>query len=136
MSLKFLRSVNCLLILLFFQIILFTYIIKELYIAIFIIIAEIILFSVLKDLNYQRDIDVDDITVVSRSISINSDTISYADITSDDIGNFEFCSICLDEEKNNLSKLECGHLYHKNCIEEWLEKDLTCPICRNNIAIV
>ena len=27
-------------------------------------------------------------------------------------------------------KLPCGHLFHKECVVGWLEKNCTCPVCR------
>ena len=55
-------------------------------------------------------------------------------VTADDIleaANKE-CLICLEEQKIGswACKLQCGHLYHKQCISEWLEKHCTCPVCR------
>ena len=47
------------------------------------------------------------------------------------------CNICLDifQEKEELIKLKCDHLYHTNCIAEWLKKHSNkCPICRDEIA--
>ena len=47
------------------------------------------------------------------------------------------CNICLDifQEKEELIKLKCTHLYHINCIAEWLKKHSNkCPICRDEIA--
>lgn len=43
------------------------------------------------------------------------------------------CSICLDKLTLNdtLVLLKCGHIYHKNCIKEWLCNQSTkCCICR------
>ncbi|KAF8020737.1 hypothetical protein BT93_G1238 [Corymbia citriodora subsp. variegata] len=44
------------------------------------------------------------------------------------------CSICLvDYEGEHLvSKLHrCGHVFHMDCIERWLERSqFTCPLCR------
>ncbi|XP_030539517.1 RING-H2 finger protein ATL18-like [Rhodamnia argentea] len=44
------------------------------------------------------------------------------------------CSICLvDYEGEDLvSKLHrCGHVFHLDCIERWLERSqFTCPLCR------
>ncbi|QIV95785.1 RING finger family protein [Allofrancisella inopinata] len=49
------------------------------------------------------------------------------------------CSICLDNftfsEFNN-SKIcitTCGHFYHKNCIEQWLKSNHTCPLCKKEL---
>ena len=45
------------------------------------------------------------------------------------------CSICLASmnEYNNLIILDCKHYYHKICLNEWLKKSNTCPICRINL---
>lgn len=42
------------------------------------------------------------------------------------------CHICLSEIKNKVL-LNCGHFFCENCIDEWLKKKYTCPICRKNI---
>ena len=43
------------------------------------------------------------------------------------------CCICLQKLKNNISKLDCFHLFHDKCINEWRKKNNICPICRKNI---
>ena len=41
------------------------------------------------------------------------------------------CSICLEELKDNIVKLGCGHKFHKGCLEELAKKsELKCPECR------
>jgi hypothetical protein len=55
-------------------------------------------------------------------------------VTADDIlevTNKE-CLICLEEQKIGAwaCKLQCGHLFHRQCLVEWLEKHCTCPVCR------
>ncbi|KAL1197749.1 NEP1-interacting protein 2 [Cardamine amara subsp. amara] len=49
------------------------------------------------------------------------------------------CPICLQdwEEGDVGRKLErCGHTFHMNCIDEWLLKQETCPICRDNLSYI
>ena len=29
----------------------------------------------------------------------------------------------------------CNHLFHKECIDNWLVQSPTCPLCRNNIRV-
>ncbi|XP_022734837.1 NEP1-interacting protein-like 2 [Durio zibethinus] len=46
------------------------------------------------------------------------------------------CSICLrglkdGEIARNLPK--CGHIFHLNCIDEWLSRQGTCPMCREHV---
>lgn len=42
------------------------------------------------------------------------------------------CSICLDELTigQPAIRIPCGHLYHEDCVKEWLEKSNECPVCR------
>ena len=46
----------------------------------------------------------------------------------------EECPICLDflSEKKNIVKLDCGHLYHYNCIIN--ENINSCPLCREKLS--
>lgn len=43
------------------------------------------------------------------------------------------CVICLDTlaETAKIKKLPCNHLFHVECIEEWIKKDGRCPVCRH-----
>lgn len=47
------------------------------------------------------------------------------------------CAICLEEFKSDLSvvRLDCNpiHVFHKECIEAWIEKNDNCPNCREPI---
>eukprot|EP01038_Epipyxis_sp_PR26KG_P008573 gene8573-11585_t len=58
-------------------------------------------------------------------------------VTADDLleASNKECLVCLDEHKlgSLACKLPCGHLFHKPCVTEWLEKHCTCPICRYEI---
>ncbi len=47
------------------------------------------------------------------------------------------CSICFDEFKDkNIFKLPCGHTYHYNCIMDWFDKEMTCPLCRTKFKYI
>ncbi|MBA0606519.1 hypothetical protein Godav_018971 [Gossypium davidsonii] len=46
------------------------------------------------------------------------------------------CVICLEDfEDDELCRVfpVCEHVFHFSCIDNWLRKHLTCPICRNCI---
>lgn len=45
------------------------------------------------------------------------------------------CSICLEcyVKKDKIVNLECDHIFHKECIKLWLNKNNSCPQCRENI---
>ncbi|KAF3445298.1 hypothetical protein FNV43_RR14993 [Rhamnella rubrinervis] len=43
------------------------------------------------------------------------------------------CSVCLTqfEPESEINHLSCGHLFHKVCLEKWLDYwNVTCPLCR------
>ncbi|KAK9075055.1 hypothetical protein SSX86_003374 [Deinandra increscens subsp. villosa] len=46
----------------------------------------------------------------------------------------ETCAVCKDKVFNNegriAKQLECGHMYHSECIIPWLDSRNTCPVCR------
>ena len=44
------------------------------------------------------------------------------------------CPICLEKINYKSSdKLECGHLFHKCCLDKWFMNSYTCPICRHEV---
>ncbi|KAL0426117.1 UNVERIFIED_CONTAM: putative RING-H2 finger protein ATL21C [Sesamum radiatum] len=49
------------------------------------------------------------------------------------------CSICLEEyhiSKETLVRYlpQCGHYFHAECIDQWLHKSKTCPVCRTSLS--
>ena len=78
---------------------------------------------------------------INRQIeAINNEIYNYNYNTVkilNDIDN-EDCSICLeklyDEENNKeIISLECNHLFHKECVDPWINKNKNCPLCKRNI---
>lgn len=49
------------------------------------------------------------------------------------------CSVCLSrfEEGDFIRKLiKCNHVFHKDCLDRWLQQECycaTCPLCRSNV---
>ena len=45
------------------------------------------------------------------------------------------CLICLENFKkgDNIIILPCIHIFHSDCIKNWMKKQLLCPICKNKI---
>ncbi|KAL8499688.1 hypothetical protein ACS0TY_019603 [Phlomoides rotata] len=52
-------------------------------------------------------------------------------------GTLVSCSICL-EEYNGKDKVrnlnQCGHYFHVECIDQWLQKNSSCPVCRTSLS--
>lgn len=46
------------------------------------------------------------------------------------------CIICMEEfeKKEKVKLLPCGHIFHDNCIKQWLLKQKTCPFCKSEIG--
>ena len=47
----------------------------------------------------------------------------------------EKCTICLCdfEEQEDVRRLPCMHLFHIECVDQWLPTNKRCPICRVDI---
>ena len=47
------------------------------------------------------------------------------------------CVICYCEfeEDDQISELACDdrHIFHTECVQKWLEKDLRCPMCKKEV---
>ncbi|CAI8590558.1 unnamed protein product [Vicia faba] len=51
------------------------------------------------------------------------------------------CAVCLSKvkEKEEISELQCKHVFHKDCLETWISfkcYNTTCPICRVSVGLV
>ncbi|GMH11871.1 hypothetical protein Nepgr_013712 [Nepenthes gracilis] len=46
------------------------------------------------------------------------------------------CCICLAKYANNdeLRELLCTHLFHKECVDKWLNINALCPLCKSEVA--
>jgi len=44
-----------------------------------------------------------------------------------------FCVICQDDIDSNIKEvaLKCNHLFHKECVNEWLKLKHHCPTCKD-----
>mmetsp|Transcript_11410 Transcript_11410/g.16745 ORF Transcript_11410/g.16745 Transcript_11410/m.16745 type:complete len:222 (-) Transcript_11410:75-740(-) len=72
---------------------------------------------------------------VARHILEDLPDLSIDDDVDDDgkvVSTVVLCGICGDEcGTSDSTRLPCGHAFHrKTCIEPWLSRHCTCPICR------
>ncbi len=50
----------------------------------------------------------------------------------------ETCPVCLESitnAKKSAVLKKCGHSYHFKCLNNWLEKSHSCPLCRNKVML-
>ncbi|KAF8104619.1 hypothetical protein N665_0171s0120 [Sinapis alba] len=47
------------------------------------------------------------------------------------------CPICLEEwsEGDVAAEMPCKHKFHSKCVEEWLGRRATCPLCRYDMPV-
>ncbi|CAL1282933.1 unnamed protein product [Larinioides sclopetarius] len=47
------------------------------------------------------------------------------------------CTVCMDDFslRDKAKRLPCNHLYHEKCITPWLERQATCPNCREVVQV-
>lgn len=48
------------------------------------------------------------------------------------------CSICITEleDESFVTRLECGHIFHMECIMEWGKYKAECPLCKKGISVL
>lgn len=76
--------------------------------------------------------DTSIIEIIETDITENKTEIKTTDIIDDNI-----CVICIDNidiTNSDTSKIDCNHIFHKSCIDEWLNINQKCPICIRNIV--
>ena len=45
------------------------------------------------------------------------------------------CSICQEPFNGEAAQLPCRHHFHEACVQQWLVKQRTCPLCRHQLPI-
>jgi len=85
------------------------------------------------------------------NLPYNNNNIPYiSESKSSILENIEIfvCSICLSnsdeycyiinsiplENMNNIEHICCGHVFHKVCLNHWISRHNTCPMCRRQIV--
>ena len=63
-----------------------------------------------------------------RVIKVNK----YDNIQLREDSSYDTCAICIEtySPEENVSTLQpCGHMYHEECIDNWMKKSVSCPLC-------
>jgi len=72
--------------------------------------------------------------VLSRRAIHNMNTL-YPDATAEELAETDnVCIICREEMvAPSAKKLPCGHIFHRNCLRSWFQRQQTCPTCRLDV---
>ncbi len=89
------------------------------------------------NIRYHDDDDNDDDG--DEEVGAVHDTIVSPDTSCDDCAiapsDSPECAICYDSTEQPLVPLNsCSHSFHKHCIDRWVLRSNTCPLCRKNIC--
>ena len=85
--------------------------------------------------NHERNIDLEHLFIVESPIVENIQYFELENIENNpNLSNYE-CCICLDNNKKDLIILKCNHIYHKDCIDKWFDKENSCPLCRKMFTV-
>lgn len=85
-------------------------------------------------MNSYNPVHMEDVRVTLQDDELESiRTIKFSEINDPKIDEKK-CTICMTkfEDDDQISILKCNHIFHEECIKEWL-KDYSykCPVCRN-----
>ena len=73
--------------------------------------------------------------ILSRRAIHNMNTW-YPDATPEELESTDnVCIICREEmvDPSTTKKLPCNHIFHKNCLRSWFQRQQTCPTCRLDV---
>ncbi|XP_028316319.1 E3 ubiquitin-protein ligase RNF130 [Gouania willdenowi] len=64
---------------------------------------------------------------------LNTRTVKKGDKETDP--DFSHCAVCIETYRPNdvVRILPCKHVFHKVCVDPWLDEHCTCPMCKLNI---
>ena len=70
--------------------------------------------------------------------AVHGEPVSMASLLALEDGQRLACSVCTEpfvlQQRGVVVKLHCGHMFCAGCIEEWLRREHTCPLCRSEIS--
>ena len=71
-----------------------------------------------------------------RQLFLEMDEYQYKHIQKYESRKETQCAICLEEFKGtDMIKAfhKCEHIFHKNCLRDWLKKQVVCPLCKHDL---
>ncbi len=73
---------------------------------------------------------------IHNDINKSSDNIQDNIVDDDEEEEENLCTICMVdiEDGNRVGVLSCGHLFHADCLKEWIKRRNACPLCQTQVA--
>lgn len=90
--------------------------------------------------------DVGDETAVSGNIldKLGIESVPFNELVpkceqirlDDTVSTYISCTVCSETYKTGeyKRKLNCGHTFHKKCVDKWLKVHFRCPLCRQVVG--
>ncbi|EAR90409.2 zinc finger, C3HC4 type (RING finger) protein (macronuclear) [Tetrahymena thermophila SB210] len=75
---------------------------------------------------------------INQQIQSQMPTFLYTLPTNNNLNGTHYeCFICLNkyQDLDECRMTKCGHVFHKNCVDAWLQKSLVCPVDRVNLQV-
>ncbi len=90
-------------------------------------------------MSYEQLLELED-KVGNVNKGLNKDKISKIPIVTFKKGIYEDCDKCIICQENfdygeKVKLLNCGHVFHQECIEPWLFKEKKCPFCKSEVKV-
>ena len=114
------------------------------------LLAAVIMIAIIVKLSYRRTafpighmnhqgsvIGIDEETLVSFPNMLYSEKIrrSFKSTERKESEEKKCCTICLSDYKEwEVVRVipNCSHMFHMDCIDQWLRRQATCPVCRTS----
>ena len=84
-----------------------------------------------------NDKNLSDFDKKKDNLFLEMDQFQYKHIQKYDSRRETECAICLEEfKRNDIIKefYKCKHIFHKDCLKNWLKRANVCPLCKHDLT--
>ena len=114
----------------------------SLFLIVFVIACIFIIISEIKDTCF---LNVDNYIMLKKNTKNTKSTNGSCNLELYNCSNIKLdteCSICIQKDETKAVKLECGHSFHKECLDKWVKECIfnidgspRCPLCNEKIKL-